>query len=240
MPKQNKRMRELKAKVDRNHRYSTSEAIASVKDMANAKFDESVDVAIRLGVDPRHANQMVRGACSLPHGTGKSVTILVFAEGEAAKIAQESGADYVGSDDLIAKIKDENWFDFDKVISTRGMMLKLAKELGRILGPRKLMPNPKSGTVVEAEDMAENIAANKRGKIEYRVEKAGIVHAQIGRASMSAEALEANFLTLLAKLIQDKPAAAKGTYLKSISVSSTMGPGVKVDTAEAARKSEGV
>ena len=240
MPKQSKRLSALKAKVDRNHRYSVSEAFASVKDMASAKFDESIDVAVRLGVNPRHADQMVRGACSLPHGTGKGVKVLVFAEGDAASIAQDAGADFVGSDDMIAKIKSENWLDFDKAVATRKMMPKLAKNLGRILGPRGLMPNPKIGTVVEADKMADTVKALKRGKIDFRVEKAGIIHVSIGRNSMDATSLEENFLELLKELIRLKPASAKGAYVKSITVSSTMGPGIKLDVTEATRLAEGV
>ena len=240
MPKQSKRLSALKAKVDRNHRYSVSEAFASVKEMASAKFDESIDVAVRLGVNPRHADQMVRGACSLPHGTGKGVKVLVFAEGDAASIAQDAGADFVGSDDIIAKIKSENWLDFDKAVATRKMMPKLAKNLGRILGPRGLMPNPKIGTVVEADKMADTVKALKRGKIDFRVEKAGIIDVSIGRNSMDASSLEGNFLELLKELIRLKPASAKGAYVKSITVSSTMGPGIKLDVSEATRLAEGV
>ena len=240
MPKQSKRLSALKAKVDRNHRYSVSEAFVSVKEMASAKFDESIDVAVRLGVNPRHADQMVRGACSLPHGTGKGVKVLVFAEGDAASIAQDAGADFVGSDDMIAKIKSENWLDFDKAVATRKMMPKLAKKLGRILGPRGLMPNPKIGTEVEADKMADTVKALKRGKIDFRVEKAGIIHVSIGRNSMDATSLEENFLELLKELIRLKPASAKGAYVKSITVSSTMGPGIKLDVTEATRLAEGV
>lgn len=240
MPKQSKRLSELRAKVDRNHRYSPTEAFQSVKEMAVAKFDESIDVAIRLGVNPRHADQMVRGACSLPHGTGKGVKVLVFAEGDAAANAESAGADFVGSDDLIAKIKNDGWLDFDKTIATRKMMPKLAKHLGRVLGPRGLMPNPKIGTVVEADKMVEAVQALKRGKIDFRVEKSGIIHASIGRDSMEASALEDNFLALLATLLRLKPASAKGAYIKSITVSSTMSPGIKLDIAEATRQAEGV
>jgi large subunit ribosomal protein L1 len=240
MPKQSKRLSALKAQVDRNHRYTPTEAFTNVKEMASANFDESIDVAVRLGVNPRHADQMVRGACSLPHGTGKGVKVVVFAEGEAANIASSSGADFVGSDDLISKIKNENWVDFDKTIATRKMMPKLAKELGRFLGPRGLMPNPKIGTVVEADKMAETVQALKKGKIDFRVDKAGIIHVSIGRQSMEAKALEENFLALLKTLIGLKPASAKGAYIKSITVSSTMGPGLKLDIAEATRQAEGV
>jgi large subunit ribosomal protein L1 len=240
MPKQSKRLSELRANVDRNYRYAPDEAFESVKVMASAKFDESIDVAIRLGVNPRHADQMVRGACSLPHGTGKGVKVLVFAEGEAAANAQSAGADFVGSDDLIKKIKEDGWLDFDKTIATRKMMPKLAKHLGRVLGPRGLMPNPKIGTVVEADKMVETVQALKRGKIDFRVEKSGIIHASIGRDSMDASALSENFIALIATLLRLKPASAKGAYIKSITVSSTMSPGIKLDIAEATRQAEGV
>jgi large subunit ribosomal protein L1 len=214
--------------------------LALVKEMANAKFDESVDVAVRLGVNPRHADQMVRGACALPNGTGKGVRVVVFAEGDAAQLAEEAGADFVGADELISKIKDEGWLDFDKTVATRDMMPKLARFLGRVLGPRGLMPNPKIGTVVEANKIADTVASLKRGKIDFRVEKAGIIHSTIGRASMSEKALEENFLTLLAALLRLKPTSAKGTYLKSISVSSTMSAGVKIRPNDAQRLAEGV
>jgi len=240
MSKQSKRLLELKTKVKHGHRYATSEAFGIVKEMANARFDESIDVSVRLGVDPRHADQMVRGACSLPHGTGRGVSVLAFAEGEAARIAEDAGADFVGSDDLINKIKNENWFGFDKVVSTRQMMPKLARLLGRVLGPRGLMPNPKVGTVVEADKMAETIQALKKGKIDFRVEKAGIIHASIGRKSMDAQALEENFVALMSALIRLKPASSKGAYVKSVTVSSTMGPGVKIDVNDAVRLAEGV
>ena len=239
MPKQSKRLSALKAKVDRNHRYSVSEAFASVKEMASAKFDESIDVAVRLGVNPRHADQMVRGACSLPHGTGKGVKVLVFAEGDAASIAQEAGADFVGSDDLIAKIKSDNWLDFDKAVATRKMMPKLANSRS-YFGSQRLNAKSQNGTVVEADKMADTVKALKRGKIDFRVEKAGIIHVSIGRNSMDAASLEENFLELLKELIRLKPASAKGAYVKSITVSSTMGPGIKLDVSEATRLAEGV
>jgi large subunit ribosomal protein L1 len=240
MPKQSRRLSDQNEKIDRTRRYSTSEAFALVKEMATAKFDESVDVAVRLGVNPRHADQMVRGACSLPHGTGKGVRVVVFAQGDAAQLAEEAGADFVGADELISKIKDEGWLDFDKTVATRDMMPKLARFLGRVLGPRGLMPNPKIGTVVEANKIAETVASLKRGKIDFRVEKAGIIHSTIGRASMSEKALEENFLTLMAALLRLKPSSAKGTYLKSITVSSTMSTGVKIDPNDAQRLAEGV
>lgn len=231
----------LRAKVDGSRRYGTAEAFTLVKELVNeSRFDESIDVAFRLGVNPRHADQMVRGACSLPNGTGKGVRILVFAQGEAAEIATQAGAEFVGSDELITKIKEENWLDFDKAIATRAMMPKLARSLGRILGPRGLMPNPKIGTVVEAANMAETISSLQKGKVDFRVEKAGIVHTTIGRASMTSEALEENFLALVSTLVGLKPNTAKGTYFRSITVSSTMGPGIKIDANNAQRNAERV
>jgi large subunit ribosomal protein L1 len=238
MSKRSKRFAALQSKVDRLRRYSTSEAFELVSEMANATFNESVDVAIRLGVNPRHADQMVRGACSLPHGTGKGVKVLVFAEGEGAKLANEAGADFVGGDELIEKIKKEGWLGFDKAIASRPMMPKIARSLGRILGPRGLMPNPKIGTVVDDSKLAETVASLKRGKIDFRVDKTGIVHTTIGRGEMSAEQLQDNFITLVSTLIRLKPASAKGSYFKGISVSSTMGPGVRVDANDAQRVAE--
>jgi large subunit ribosomal protein L1 len=238
MPKTSRRFKEVQAKVDSQNRYTTREALELVTNLASVKFDESVDVSVRLGVNPRHADQMVRGACSLPHGTGKSVRILVFAQGDAARAAEEAGADYVGSDEYVQKIQKEGWLEFDKIVATRGMMGKVGR-LGRILGPRGLMPNPKVGTVVSDEQVGATVGELKRGKISFRVEKAGIIHASIGRISMGAEKLEGNFLALMAQLIQMKPATAKGTYIKGIGISSTMGPGVKIDTVDATRAAEG-
>ena len=237
MPKYSKRFSAAQVKVERQHRYTTSEAFNLAKELSSVKFDESVDVAIRLGVNPRHADQMIRGACSLPHGTGKGVRILVFAQGDAVKAAEEAGADFVGSDELIEKIKG-GWMDFDKTIATRAMMPKVARFLGRVLGPRGLMPNPKIGTVVDSDKMGETVASLKRGKIDFRVEKAGIIHASVGRASMDSIKLEENFCALLSTLIRMKPSTAKGTYLKSINVSTTMGPSIKIDTNDAQRAAE--
>lgn len=233
MPKTGKRLREQRAKVDPNQRYSVEEAVGLVKDMASAKFDESVDVAVRLGVDPRHADQMVRGAVSLPHGTGKAVRVVVFADGDAAKAAEEAGAELVGADDLVQKIQG-GWFDFDKAVATTKMMGKVGR-LGRVLGPRGLMPNPKVGTVVTPDKVGDTVAELKRGKIDFRVEKAGIVHTTIGRASMSAEQLQENFQALMGTLVRLKPASAKGAYVRSVALSTTMGPGVRVDTVDAQR-----
>jgi len=239
MANKGKRFTAASARVEAGRRYSVGEAAQLVKDCAGAKFDESVDAAIRLGVDPRHADQMVRGACSLPHGIGKSVRILVFSQGEGARIAQESGADIVGGAELVDKILNENFLDFDKAVATRDMM-GLVGKLGRVLGPRGLMPNPRVGTVVGTDTLAATIKELRAGKIEFRVEKAGIVHAPIGRASMEASQLADNLNTLIATLVRLKPTTAKGTYIKSIAISSTMGPGVKIDPLEAQRTAESV
>jgi large subunit ribosomal protein L1 len=221
-------------KVEDLRRYTLAEAVGLVKETATAKFDESVDIAVRLGVNPRQADQMIRGAVSLPHGVGKTNRVVVFAEGDAARAALEAGADVVGGDELINKIQSENWMDFDKAISTRGMMPKVGR-LGRVLGPRGLMPNPKSGTVVADDDVAATVREVKGGRVDFRVEKAGIIHAAIGKSSMSAEELQDNIVMLIQTLIRLKPSTAKGTYLKGVALSSTMGIGVKVDTNEIAR-----
>lgn len=237
MPKLGKRMKEATAQVDRLRRYPAVEAFELVKTTARARFDESVDVAVRLGVNPKHADQMVRGAVSLPHGSGKAVRVVVFAQGDAAKAAEAAGADVVGADELVQKILDESWTDFDKAVATRDMMGKVGR-LGRVLGPRGLMPNPKIGTVVGPEEVANTVLELKRGKIDFRVEKAGIIHVSIGKASMETEMLRANLSALLAGLMRLKPSSAKGTYLRSIAVSSTMGPGVRVDTHDAQREAD--
>lgn len=232
MPK-GKRYTLVSQKVDPQRRYAVTEAVGLVKEAASAKFDESVDVAVRLGVDPRHADQMVRGAVSLPHGTGRTVRVIVFAQGDAIKAAEEAGADAAGGDELVNKVA-AGWLDFDKAVATRDMMGKVGR-LGRVLGPRGLMPNPKVGTVVGPEEVGETVADLKRGKIDFRVEKAGIVHASIGRASMTAEALQENLGAFLGSLMKLKPATAKGIYVRSVGLSSTMGPGVRIDTLDAQR-----
>ena len=226
MPTRGKKYRDSIKLVDRQKRYDNiQEAMALVKSMTTTKFDASVDVAVRLGVDPRHADQMVRGAVVLPHGLGKTVRVVVFASGEKEKEAREAGADFVGADDLVQKIS-EGWFEFDKVIATPDMMGKVGR-LGRVLGPRGLMPNPKVGTVTT--DVARAIQETKAGRVEFRVERAGIIHAPIGRASFDADKLADNFNALLEVLVKLKPATTKGTYVKSETVSSTMSPGVKID-----------
>jgi len=226
MPARGKKYKESIQLVDRQKRYdNVQEVMELVKKMTTTKFDASVDVAVRLGVDPRHADQMVRGAVVLPHGIGKTVRVVVFASGEKEKEAREAGADFVGADDLVQKIQ-EGWLDFDKAIATPDMMGKVGR-LGRVLGPRGLMPNPKVGTVTA--DVARAVKETKAGRVEFRVERAGIVHAPVGRASFSAEALAENFKALLDLLNKLRPATLKGQYIRSVSISSTMSPGVKID-----------
>ncbi|SHE46156.1 50S ribosomal protein L1 [Clostridium fallax] len=212
--------------IDRNALYTPAEALELCVKTAKAKFDETVELHVRLGVDPRHADQQVRGAVVLPNGTGRSVKVLVFARGEKAKEAQEAGADFVGAEELVTKIQGENWFDYDVVVATPDMMGVVGR-LGRVLGPKGLMPNPKSGTVTF--DVAKAIAEIKAGKVEYRVDKTAIVHCPIGKASFGAEKLTQNFHALMEALVKAKPAAAKGQYIKSVSVAATMGPGAKVN-----------
>jgi large subunit ribosomal protein L1 len=228
MPKTAKKFKEALAKVDRNRNYALKEAIELVKSATYTKFDETVDVAVRLGVDPRHADQMVRGAVVLPNGLGKDVRVLVFAKGEKEKEARDAGADYVGAEDLVTRIQ-EGWFDFDTAIATPDMMGVVGK-IGKLLGPRGLMPNPKVGTVTF--DVGRAVKESKSGKVEFRVEKAGIVHAPVGKVSFDGDKLKENILALVDALVKAKPPAAKGTYVKKISLSSTMGPGVRVDTTE--------
>jgi large subunit ribosomal protein L1 len=219
------RRRAAVEKLDSNRRYTLDEACSLLKEISFAKFDESVDVAIRLGVNPKHADQMVRGAVVLPNGTGKVNRVLVFAKGDKAAEATEAGADFVGADDLVAKIT-EGWLEFDTVVATPDMMGQVGR-LGRVLGPRGLMPNPKVGTVTF--EVSKAVREAKAGKVEFRVEKAGIVHALVGKRSFESGKLVENIMALLNTLVKLKPSAAKGTYLKSITVSSTMGPGLRVD-----------
>ena len=225
MPKHGKKYVEASKLIDRAAQYEVSEAIELAKKTATAKFDETVEVAFRLGVDPRQSDQQNRGAVVLPHGTGKSQTVLVFAKGEKAKEAEEAGADFVGAEDMVAKIQG-GWFGFDVAVATPDMMGVVGK-IGRLLGPKGLMPNPKTGTVTM--DVARAIGEVKAGKIEYRVDKTGIIHAPIGKASFEAAQLEENFKTLVDVLIKAKPATQKGQYIKSVTVSTTMGPGVKIN-----------
>ena len=234
MPKLAKKRTQVDALVDKARKYTVEEAVGLVKKAKYAKFDETVDVAIRLGVNPKHADQMVRGAIVLPHGTGQAVRVLVFAKGEKEREAKDAGADFAGSDDMVAKVS-EGFIDFDRVIATPDMMGAVGK-LGRILGPRGLMPNPKVGTVTF--DVGNAVKEAKGGKIEYRVEKAGIVHARVGKVSFTEAALAENASALISALVRQKPSTAKGTYLRSITVSSTMGPGVKIDPAQFVGKTE--
>ena len=226
MPKHGKKYTDAAKKIDFTAQYEIKDALELVKQNASAKFDETVEVAFRLGVDPRHADQQIRGAVVLPHGTGKKVRILVFAKDAKAEEAKAAGADFVGGEELIPKIQNENWFEFDVVVATPDMMGVVGR-LGRVLGPKGLMPNPKSGTVTF--DVAKAIADIKAGKVEYRVDKTAIVHCPIGKKSFGAEKLQDNFKTLMDALVKAKPAAAKGQYIKSVSVSSTMGPGAKIN-----------
>jgi large subunit ribosomal protein L1 len=215
--------------VDKNALYSTVEAMELAVKTSKAKFDETIELAVRLGVDPRHADQQVRGAVVLPHGTGKSVKVLVFAKGDKAKEAEAAGAEFVGAEELVDRIQKENWFDYDVVVATPDMMGVVGR-LGRVLGPKGLMPNPKSGTVTF--DVARALAEIKAGKVEYRVDKTAIIHVPVGKRSFGPEKLADNFRVMMEAIIKAKPAAAKGQYVKSVSVSSTMGPGVKVNPAK--------
>ncbi len=226
MSKLTKRKKLFKEKVDRDTLYSLGEAINLLKQVSNAKFDETVDVVLRLGVDPRKADQMVRGTCSLPNGLGKEVRVLVFAKGEKELEARNSGADYVGADDLIEKIQKENWFEFDRVVATPDMMGMVGK-IGRILGPRGLMPNPKLGTVTF--DLASVVKNIKAGQVEFRVDKGGNLHAPVGKTSFAEEKLKENIETLIDAVKRLKPSSSKGVYMKNCALSSTMGPGIKVD-----------
>jgi len=226
---QSRRFRTISKNVDHEAVMALSDAVKKVKECATAKFDETVEVAVNLGVNPKHADQQVRGTVVLPHGTGRSVRILVFAQGEKVKEATQAGADFAGGDELADKILKENWLDFDVAIATPDMMRVVGK-LGRVLGPRGLMPNPKTGTVTM--DLASTIKDFKSGKIEYRVDRAGVIHAPVGKASFSEEALMANVKELIQALVRAKPSSSKGTYLKSMFLTSTMGPSYRLDTNE--------
>lgn len=229
MPKRGKNYKESMKLVDRTNLYDLDEAIELVQKTAKAKFDETVELSVKLGVDPRHADQQVRGAVVLPHGTGKTRRVLVIAKGDKQKEAEQAGADFVGADEMVARIQNEGWMDFDVVVATPDMMGVVGR-IGRILGPKGLMPNPKSGTVTfEVEKAVKEI---KAGKVEYRVDKASIVHVPVGKVSFGTEKLTENFNTLMDALIKAKPAAAKGRYLRSVAISSTMGPGIKINPAK--------
>jgi large subunit ribosomal protein L1 len=225
MPKRGKKYLESRKKMNSEARYHYTEAVKSSLDSSYAKFDETVDVAVRLGVDPRHADQMIRGTVVLPNGLGKEVKVLVFAKGEKEKEALDAGADFVGNDDLIEKIKG-GWLGFDKAVATPDMMGSVGK-IGKILGPRGLMPNAKTGTVTF--DISRVVNELKSGKIDFRVEKAGIVHVPMGKVSFGADKIVQNFSAFLETILRLKPASSKGTYLKSIAISTTMGPGIKID-----------
>lgn len=225
MSTRGKRYMESRKKIDRSSRYDLDAGVALLKEGKTAKFDESVDMAIRLGVNPKHADQMVRGTVALPHGVGKEVKVLVFAKGEKEKEAREAGADFVGAEELVEKITG-GWMDFDKTIATPDMMGTVGK-LGKILGPRGLMPNPKVGTVTF--DVGKAVKELKAGRVEFKVDKTGIVHTTVGKISFSAEQLKENVMALMDTIIRAKPASSKGTYLKSVAISTTMGPGIKLD-----------
>ena len=215
--------------IDKSKAYDPAEAIKLVCETSKAKFDETIELHVRLGVDSRHADQQVRGAVVLPNGTGKTVRTLVFAKGDKAEAAKAAGADYVGEMDMVEKIMKENWFDFDVVIASPDMMATIGR-LGKVLGPKGLMPNPKAGTVTP--DVARAVTEAKAGKIEYRLDKTNIIHCPIGKASFGGEKLEENFNTLMAAIIKARPAAAKGQYIKSCTIASTMGPGIKVNATK--------
>ena len=224
--KHGKKYMDSLALIDRQKQYDLADAIELVKQTSKAKFDETIGLSVKLGVDPRHADQQVRGAVVLPHGTGKNVKVLVFAKGEKADEAQAAGADFVGAEDLVAKIQQEGWLDFDVAVATPDMMGTIGRS-ARILGPRGLMPNPKSGTVTP--DVTRAINEIKAGKVEYRVDRTSIVNVPVGKASFEAEKLNENISILMDAIVRAKPAAAKGTYLRSVTVSSTMGPGIKLN-----------
>jgi large subunit ribosomal protein L1 len=226
MPKRGKKYKASKSAIDPQKRHEFVEAVESAIKSSYAKFDETIDVAVRLGVDPRHADQMVRGTVVLPHGLGKEVKVLVFAKGEKEGEAREAGADFVGNDDLIAQIQG-GWFGFDKAVATPDMMGAVGK-IGKLLGPRGLMPNAKTGTV--SFDVARAVKELKAGKIDFRVEKAGIVHAPVGKVSFGVEKIVQNITAFLETIMRLKPSSSKGTYLKGVAISTTMGPGIKIDT----------
>ncbi len=227
--KRGKKYQESAKLVEKSRLYDTAEAMDLITKTAKAKFDETVEAHIRLGVDSRHADQQVRGAVVLPHGTGKTARVLVFAKGDKATEAEQAGADFVGAEELIPRIQNENWFEYDVIVATPDMMGVVGR-LGKVLGPKGLMPNPKAGTVTM--DVAKAISEIKSGKIEYRLDKTNIIHCPIGKASFGIEKLTDNFNTLLNAVIKAKPAAAKGQYLKSVVVTSTMGPGIKINASK--------
>ncbi|NOK62958.1 MAG: 50S ribosomal protein L1 [Chloroflexi bacterium AL-W] len=227
-----KKYEEAFAKIDRSRLYTPEEAITLVKETSFTKFDATIEVHMRLGIDPRHADQNIRTTVALPHGTGKTVRVLVFAQGEAAQEATEAGADFVGSDDIVARIDKENFFDFDVAIATPDMMGKVGR-IGRKLGPRGLMPNPKSGTVVQAQDLGRTIREIRSGRVEFRNDRTGILHVAVGKVSFDEQQIYANIATLMDAVKSVKPSSTKGTYLRSVTFTSTMGPGISVDPLSA-------
>ncbi len=229
MSKRGKRYQDAMKKIDNSKLYEVKEAVSTLKEIATAKFDETIEVHYKMGLDGRHADQQIRGAVVLPHGTGTSKKVLVIAKGEKAEEATESGADFVGAEDMIEKIQKENWFEYDAIITTPDMM-GLVGRLGRVLGPKGLMPNPKSGTVTF--DVKKAVGEIKAGKVEYRLDKANIVHCVIGKKSFDNEKIEENLIALTETILKAKPAAAKGTYIKSVSISSSMSPGIKLNAAK--------
>lgn len=231
MPKHGKRFREAQSKVDASRFYPVDEAISLAREIHPAKFDETVELHIKTGLDPRHAEQQIRGSTVLPHGLGKVLRVLVFTEGEPASIAREAGADFVGSDDLIKQIEG-GWTDFDVAIATREMMGKVGR-LGRILGPRGLMPNPRSGTVVAAEDIAKTVAEAKQGRVEFRLDRLANIHVPLGKVSFDDEKIRDNMATLIEAVNAARPKEAKGQYIRSVTLTTTMGPGIHLDLAQA-------
>jgi len=231
MPKKGKRYLEAAGKVDREKSYGIADAIALAKEIHPAKFDETVEIHLKTGLDPRHAEQQIRGSTVLPHGLGKIMRVVVFTEGEPARFAQEAGADEVGSDDLIKRVEG-GWTDFDVAIATREMMGKVGR-LGRVLGPRGLMPNPRSGTVVAAEDVAKTVEEAKKGRVEFRIDRLANVHCPIGRVSFEEEKLRDNLAALMEAIVAAKPSEAKGAYIRTATLTTTMGPGIPLDVGEA-------
>jgi large subunit ribosomal protein L1 len=227
MPKHGRKYLEALAKIDRSQRYDPTEAVKLVKDVSFAKFDETVELHLRTALDPRNADQQLRGTVVLPHGLGKTVQVVVFAEGEGAKLSEEAGADFVGSDDLVKKIED-GWTDFDVALATKETMSKVTR-LGRVLGPRGLMPNPRSGTVVEPEDLPKAIRDAKAGRVEFRLDRTALVHVAVGKVSLDEEQLLENISTLVEAIVKSRPTGAKGQYIKSATLTTTMGPGIKLD-----------
>lgn len=233
MPKRGKKYREAAQLVDRQRAYSPEEGVELVRKVSYADFDATIEAHLRMGLDPRHADQQIRSTVSLPHGTGKEVRVLVFVEGEGEKIAEEAGADYVGSDDLVKKIQD-GWFEFDVAVATPPMMSKVGR-LGKVLGPRGLMPSPKAGTIVPAEDLERVVKELKAGRVEFRLDKTANIHIPIGKASFSKEQLSENFAALMEAVQRAKPPAAKGQYIRRITLAPTIGPGVKIDVLQASQ-----